>query len=167
MKDLQDIVHDLKGRGVALKATEQPIDTGMAASKAFLDIRGVFAEFDPNLRRERRMEGIAARQGQGRVQRSSSDDRCDRGHAITSGWEAWARRHRETSRGGAFVCVPCYAGVGGVDSANNRRCGVDKLIQVADQASSGGRLRVLKDSRRVRACGCRLCSARTFGSAGE
>ena len=31
MKDLQDIVHDLKNRGVALQATEQPIDTSTAA----------------------------------------------------------------------------------------------------------------------------------------
>ena len=27
LKDLQDIVHELKAKGVALKATEQPIDT--------------------------------------------------------------------------------------------------------------------------------------------
>jgi len=60
MKDLQDIVHELKGRGVALKATEQPVDTGTAAGKAFLDMLGVFAEFETNLRRERQMEGIAA-----------------------------------------------------------------------------------------------------------
>ena len=31
MKDLQDIVHELKEKGVSLKATEQPIDTGSAA----------------------------------------------------------------------------------------------------------------------------------------
>jgi DNA invertase Pin-like site-specific DNA recombinase len=31
MRDLQNIVHDLKARGVALKATEQPIDTSTAA----------------------------------------------------------------------------------------------------------------------------------------
>ena len=60
MKDLQDIVHELKGRGVTLKATEQPIDTGTAAGKAFLDMLGVFAEFETNLRRERQAEGIAA-----------------------------------------------------------------------------------------------------------
>jgi DNA invertase Pin-like site-specific DNA recombinase len=60
MKDLQDIVYELKGRGVALKATEQPIDTSTAAGKAFLDMLGVFAEFETNLRRERQMEGIAA-----------------------------------------------------------------------------------------------------------
>lgn len=58
--DLQDIVRSLKARGVFLKATEQPIDTGTAAGKAFLDMLGVFAEFETNLRRERQMEGIAA-----------------------------------------------------------------------------------------------------------
>ena len=59
MKDLQDIVHELKGRGVAPRATEQPVDTGTAAGKAFLDMLGVFAEFETNLRRERQLEGIA------------------------------------------------------------------------------------------------------------
>ena len=59
MKDLQDIVHELKGKGVALKATEQPIDTSTAAGKAFLDMLGVFAEFETNLRKERQLEGIA------------------------------------------------------------------------------------------------------------
>ena len=59
MKDLQDIVHELKGRGVALRATEQAVDTGTAAGKAFLDMLGVFAEFETNLRRERQLEGIA------------------------------------------------------------------------------------------------------------
>jgi DNA invertase Pin-like site-specific DNA recombinase len=57
--DLQDIVRDLKAKGVTLKATEQPIDTATAAGKAFLDMLGVFAEFEANLRRERQMEGIA------------------------------------------------------------------------------------------------------------
>jgi DNA invertase Pin-like site-specific DNA recombinase len=65
MKDLQDIVHELKARGVALCATEQPIDTGTAAGKAFLDMLGVFAEFETNLRRERQLEGIAAAKARG------------------------------------------------------------------------------------------------------
>jgi DNA invertase Pin-like site-specific DNA recombinase len=65
MKDLQDIVHELKTRGVALRATEQPIDTGTAAGKAFLDMLGVFAEFETNLRRERQLEGIAAAKARG------------------------------------------------------------------------------------------------------
>jgi DNA invertase Pin-like site-specific DNA recombinase len=65
MKDLQDIVHELKARGVALRATEQPIDTSTAAGKAFLDMLGVFAEFETNLRRERQLEGIAAAKARG------------------------------------------------------------------------------------------------------
>ncbi len=60
VKDLQDIVWELRSRGVNLKATEQPIDTSTAAGKAFLDMLGVFAEFETNLRRERQMEGITA-----------------------------------------------------------------------------------------------------------
>ena len=35
------------------------IDTSTAAGKCFLDMLGVFAEFETNLRRERQMEGIA------------------------------------------------------------------------------------------------------------
>ncbi|MBP1806950.1 recombinase family protein [Rubellimicrobium aerolatum] len=65
MKDLQDLVHELKGRGVSLRATEQPVDTSTAAGKAFLDMLGVFAEFETNLRRERQMEGIAAAKARG------------------------------------------------------------------------------------------------------
>jgi DNA invertase Pin-like site-specific DNA recombinase len=57
--DLQDIVRALKAKGVTLKATEQPIDTATAAGKCFLDMLGVFAEFETNLRKERQLEGIA------------------------------------------------------------------------------------------------------------
>src|SRR5271157_6021928 len=63
--DLQDIVRQLRAKGVALKATEQPIDTSTAAGKAFLDMLGVFAEFETNLRRERQLEGIAAAKAKG------------------------------------------------------------------------------------------------------
>jgi DNA invertase Pin-like site-specific DNA recombinase len=65
LKDLQDIVHELKAKGVALRATEQPVDTGTAAGKAFLDMLGVFAEFETNLRRERQLEGIRAAKARG------------------------------------------------------------------------------------------------------
>ena len=65
MKDLQDIVHELKEKGVSLKATEQPIGTGSAAGKAFLDMLGVFAEFETNLRRERQLEGIQQAKAKG------------------------------------------------------------------------------------------------------
>ena len=59
VKDLQDIVLVLREKGVALKATEQPVDTSTPAGKAFLDMLGVFAEFETSLRRERQLEGIA------------------------------------------------------------------------------------------------------------
>lgn len=65
IKDLQDIVFLLKGRGIALKATEQPVDTDSASGKAFLDMLGVFAEFETNLRRERQLDGIAAAKARG------------------------------------------------------------------------------------------------------
>lgn len=65
IKDLQDIVYTLKEQGVTLKATEQPVDTRSAAGKAFLDMLGVFAEFETNLRRERQLEGIAAAKARG------------------------------------------------------------------------------------------------------
>jgi DNA invertase Pin-like site-specific DNA recombinase len=57
--DLQDIVRTLESRRAVLRATEQPIDTSTAAGKCFLDMLGVFAEFETNLRRERQLEGIA------------------------------------------------------------------------------------------------------------
>src|SRR6202044_2156713 len=63
--DLQDIVRAVRARGASLKATEQPIATSTAAGKAFLDMLGVFAEFETNLRRERQLEGIADAKARG------------------------------------------------------------------------------------------------------
>ncbi|MGR3760637.1 recombinase family protein [Roseobacteraceae bacterium NS-SX3] len=59
MDDLSSIARELQEKGVALKATEQPVDTCSAAGKAFFQMLGVFAEFETNLRRERQMEGIS------------------------------------------------------------------------------------------------------------
>lgn len=63
--DLQDIVRTVRSKGASLKATEQPIDTTTAAGKAFLDMLGVFAEFETNLRKERQLEGIAKAKAEG------------------------------------------------------------------------------------------------------
>src|SRR5258705_1309180 len=65
LRDLQNIVHELREKRAYLKATEQPVDTSTAAGKAFLDMLGVFAEFETNLRRERQLEGIAAAKARG------------------------------------------------------------------------------------------------------
>ena len=63
--DLQTIVRDLKIKKVNLRATEQPIDTSTPAGKCFLDMLGVFAEFETNVRRERQLEGIAKAKAKG------------------------------------------------------------------------------------------------------
>jgi DNA invertase Pin-like site-specific DNA recombinase len=55
----------VKARGASLRATEQPIDTSTATGKCFLDMLGVFAEFETNLRRERQLEGIAGAKARG------------------------------------------------------------------------------------------------------
>lgn len=64
--DLQSIVRDLQKKGVTLKCTEQQIDTSSAAGKCFLDMLGVFAEFETNLRKERQLEGIEKAKSEGR-----------------------------------------------------------------------------------------------------
>lgn len=57
--DLERIVGQLRERGAHLRATEQPIDTSTPAGIAFLQMLGVFAQFETAIRRERQMEGIA------------------------------------------------------------------------------------------------------------
>jgi len=66
LRDLQNLVFDLKARGITLKAIEQLIDTSTEAGKAFLDMLGVFAEFEMNIRRERQLEGVAKAKAEGR-----------------------------------------------------------------------------------------------------
>ena len=57
--DLEAIVQSLAAKKATLRATEQPIDTSSAAGRAFLQMLGVFAEFETALRRERQLEGVA------------------------------------------------------------------------------------------------------------
>lgn len=57
--DLQLIVKELTDKKVTITSTEQPISTKDATSKCFLDMLGVFAELETNLRKERQMEGLA------------------------------------------------------------------------------------------------------------
>src|SRR5271168_5001070 len=75
-------MHELKSREVALKATEQPVDTGTAAGKAFLDMLGVFAEFETNLRRERQLEGISAAKEPGVLRSAQHSGRRNARHRL-------------------------------------------------------------------------------------
>jgi DNA invertase Pin-like site-specific DNA recombinase len=63
--DLAAIVKTLEARAVSLRATEQPIDTSTAAGRAFLQMLGVFAEFETAIRKERQLEGIAKAKADG------------------------------------------------------------------------------------------------------
>lgn len=65
MKDLLSIVEDLEFKGATLEILDQSIDTGTASGKAFLQMLGVFAEFETNLRKERQMAGIASAKTKG------------------------------------------------------------------------------------------------------
>ena len=66
MKDLSDIVHTLEEKGASLEILDQRIDTSTASGKAFLQMLGVFAEFETNLRKERQMAGIAKAMAEGK-----------------------------------------------------------------------------------------------------
>lgn len=59
MKDLLDIVDTIESKGACLEILDQNIDTSTASGKAFLQMLGVFAEFETNLRKERQLAGIA------------------------------------------------------------------------------------------------------------
>lgn len=63
--DLANIVRTLESKGIVLKATEQPIDTSTPAGRAFLQMLGVFAEFETAIRKERQLEGIAKAKAEG------------------------------------------------------------------------------------------------------
>jgi DNA invertase Pin-like site-specific DNA recombinase len=63
--DLAALVRALESNGVTLRATEQPVDTSTAAGRCFLQMLGVFAEFETAIRRERQLEGIAKAKAEG------------------------------------------------------------------------------------------------------
>lgn len=65
LRDLQNVVYELRAKGITVRATEQPIDTSTAAGAAFFAMVGVFAEFETTLRRERQREGVAAAKSRG------------------------------------------------------------------------------------------------------
>ena len=64
--DLEDIVAKVKAKGAFLKAVDQPIDTSSPAGVAFLQMLGVFAQFETAIRKERQLEGIAKAKSEGR-----------------------------------------------------------------------------------------------------
>lgn len=63
--DLATIVAEIERKGATLRILNAAIDTGTPTGRAFLQMLGVFAEFETAIRRERQMEGIAAAKARG------------------------------------------------------------------------------------------------------
>ena len=59
VRDLGELLERFNRSKVALASVSEHLDTSTAAGKAFLDMLGVFAEFETNIRKERQLEGIA------------------------------------------------------------------------------------------------------------
>lgn len=66
LNDLCQIVETLQNKGASLEILDQNLDTTTPAGKAFLQMLGVFAEFETNLRKERQLAGIANAQAKGK-----------------------------------------------------------------------------------------------------
>ena len=66
LNDLTSIVKQLEDRGACLEILDQKIDTSCASGKAFLQMLGVFAEFETNLRKERQVAGIQKAKAKGK-----------------------------------------------------------------------------------------------------
>lgn len=74
--DLNIIVKELREKGASLKILDKDIDTSTASGMAFLQMLGVFAEFENNLRKERQAAGIAKAKAEGRYK--GTEKRIDR-----------------------------------------------------------------------------------------
>jgi len=106
LKDLQDIVYELKGRGVALKATEQPVDTGTAGRQSiFGHARGVCRIRDQSAARTPTRRDCR-RQGTRRLPGSQAVDRCHRGGSAASRGETWPGGDRTAARDCSGECLP-------------------------------------------------------------
>lgn len=80
LHDLTGIVKELEAKGASLEILDQRIDTSVASGKAFLQMLGVFAEFETNLRKERQAAGIKKAKEEGKYlgRKRIDDDRVSR-----------------------------------------------------------------------------------------
>jgi DNA invertase Pin-like site-specific DNA recombinase len=63
--DLSAIVDTLEKKGAKLRILNASIDTGTPTGRAFLQMLGVFGEFETAIRKERQMEGISKAKASG------------------------------------------------------------------------------------------------------
>lgn len=84
LRDLAVTVEDLVKRGITLKATQQPIDTASASGRAFLQMLGVFAEFERSITAERRAAGIVAAKAAGKYAKCGRPSRTTKIDAVAA-----------------------------------------------------------------------------------
>lgn len=101
--DLAQIVRTLETKGIALKATEQPIDTSTPAGRAFLQMLGVFAEFETAIRKERQLEGIAKAKAEGVYKGRKASIDADRVRELAAAGKGASEIAKELSIGRASV----------------------------------------------------------------
>jgi DNA invertase Pin-like site-specific DNA recombinase len=86
LRDLQNIAHDLRERACTSRPRSSRSTRAPPAGKAFLDMLGMFAEFETSLRRERQLEGIAAAKAKGVYEgRPATIDRAEVGRREVEG----------------------------------------------------------------------------------
>ena len=100
LNDLTAIVKELEDKGASLEILDQSIDTSTAAGKAFLQMLGVFAEFETNLRKERQLEGIKNAKEAGHQRR----DRGSQPHAACQEVRCIKSYHLQCAEGMRPAC---------------------------------------------------------------
>ncbi len=108
LSDLEGIVQSLAAKKATLRATEQPIDTSNAAGRAFLQMLGVFAEFETALRRERQLEGVAKAKALGvyKGRKKSVDAEAVRSLLASGVGASQVAKQMGISRASVYRCLP-------------------------------------------------------------
>jgi len=65
-RDLQNLAHKLKEKGVELKSLKEAIDTTTATGRMFFGMLGILAEFERDLISERTKQGLESARARGR-----------------------------------------------------------------------------------------------------
>lgn len=78
MRDMFTILPDLHERGIQFKALQQDFDTTNPEGRLMLNLLGIFAEFENDMRRERQREGLAAARAAGKSMGGGSKPKVSR-----------------------------------------------------------------------------------------
>jgi DNA invertase Pin-like site-specific DNA recombinase len=103
MNDLTNMVQTIEDKGASLEILDQKIDTSTASGKAFLQMLGVFAEFETNLRKERQMAGIAKAKAEGKYRGKQAVIDTEKVRELKSGGMGATAIARELGIGRASV----------------------------------------------------------------